>query len=225
MSIAVELEKLKNLKATGAITAEEFEESKTRLLDSCVRRIEAAYDPTTPSWPRWGLPHATVARGVVQVIRFSPGKGNLQYAAFLNVDGQKVEISSANPICIDTGDRVMLAGYEREGRLLALAYTNESTGNCADLSRLRKGYRFMLSFGAVSALAGIAAIVIMVILPLLHRPLVTLHLHSGHFVPYVFSGLGGAAFSYLGLGLSFLGARAKELHDAMTSSGLRIFQS
>jgi putative oligomerization/nucleic acid binding protein len=224
MSIAVELEKLKNLRASGAITPEEFEESKNRLLDSCVRRIEAAYDPKTPTWPRWGLPPAKVARGVVQVIRFSPGKDNLPYAAFLNVDGQKVEISSASPICIDAGDRVMLGGYEREGRLMALAYTNESTGNCSDLSRLRKGYRLLLAIGTASALAGLAAIVVMVILPLLHKPLISFHLHSWRFVPYVLSGLGGAAVSYLGLGLSFLGARAKEFHDAMTSSGLRIFQ-
>jgi len=225
MSIAVELEKLKNLRASGGITPEEFEESKNRLLDSCVRRIEAAYDPSAPTWPRWGLPPAKVARGIVQVIRFSPGKDNLPYAAFLNVDGQKVEIGSSSPICIDAGDHVMLGGYEREGRLMALAYHNESNGTYSDLSRLRKGYQLLLAVGVASALVGLAAIVIMVILPILHRPLVAFHFHSWRFVPYLVSGLGGAAVSYLGLGLSFLGARAKEFHDAMTCSGLRVFQS
>jgi hypothetical protein len=222
MGIAIELEKLKNLKDTGVITLEEFESSKNHLLDACVHRIEACYDPKTPTWPRWGLPPVNVARGVVQVIRFAAGKDPLPFTAFLTVDGRKVEISSASPICIDSGDRVILGGYERNGRLLALAYTNESNGNCSDLSRLRRGYRVLQSIGRVSLLVGLAAILVTVVLPVLHKPIVTFHFHSWRLVPYVLSGLAAGVVSYFGLGLSFLGARAKELHDAMTSAGFRI---
>jgi len=52
MSVAIELEKLKKLRDSGAMTPAEFEQSKTRLLDQCVRRIEAFYDGKAPALPR-----------------------------------------------------------------------------------------------------------------------------------------------------------------------------
>jgi len=94
MSVAIELEKLKKLRDSGAITPGEFEQSKTRMLDQCVRRIEAFYDGKEPALPRWGLPPAKVVRGAVRSIRFSQGEGKHPYGAFLNVDGCGAEIGS-----------------------------------------------------------------------------------------------------------------------------------
>lgn len=219
MSVAIELEKLKNLRDSGAITPEEFEQSKTRLLDQCVRRIEAFYDGKTPALPRWGLPPAIVVTGAVQSIRFSRGEGKHQYSAFLNVEGRGAEIHSSTPISMDAGDRVILGGYECDGRLLALAFHNESNGTFSNLNRLRQGYRLMLAVGVVSLLAGLAVIAGVVIIPMLQKPLGTLHSAPWLYLRYALAGLAAIAISYLGASLSFLGARAKEFYDAMTSYG------
>jgi Short C-terminal domain len=219
MSVAIELEKLKKLRDSGAITPEEFEQSKTRLLDQCVRRIEAFYDGKEAALPRWGLPPAKVVRGAVQSIRFSQGEGKHPYSAFLNVDGRGAEIHSSTPISMDAGDRVILGGYECDGRLLALAFHNESNGTYSNLNRLRRGYRLMLTVGALSLLAGLAVIAGVMILPLLQKPIGTLHSEPWLYVRYALAGLAAVAVSYFGVSLSFLGARAKEFHDAMTSYG------
>jgi hypothetical protein len=219
MSIAIELEKLKKLRDSGALTPAEFEQSKTRLLDQCVRRIEAFYDGKEPALPRWGLPPAKVVRGAVQSIRFSQGEGKHPYSAFLNVDGRGAEIHSATPISMDAGDRVILGGYECDGRLLALAFHNESNGTYSNLNRLRRGYRVMLTVGALSLLAGLLVIAGVVILPILQTPLVTLPSGRWLYVRYALAGLAAVAVSYFGVSLSFLGARAKEFHKAMTSHG------
>jgi hypothetical protein len=219
MSVAIELEKLKKLRDSGALTPAEFEQSKTRLLDQCVRRIEAFYDGKEPALPRWGLPPAKVVRGAVQSIRFSQGEGKHPYRAFLNVDGRGAEIHSSTPISMDAGDRVILGGYECDGRLLALAFHNESNGTYSNLNRLRRGYRLMLTVGALSLLAGLAVIAGVVILPMLQTPIRTLPSGPWLYVRYALAGLAAVAVSYFGVSLSFLGARAKEFHNAMTSYG------
>jgi hypothetical protein len=219
MSVAIELEKLKKLRDSGALTPAEFERSKTRLLDQCVRRIEAFYDGKEPALPRWGLPPAKVVRGAVQSIRFSQGEGKHPYSAFLNVDGRGAEIHSSTPISMDAGDRVILGGYECDGRLLALAYHNESNGTYSNLNRLRRGYRLMLTVGALSLLAGLAVIAGVVILPMLQTPIRTLPSGPWLYVRYALAGLAAVAVSYFGVSLSFPGARAKEFHNAMTSYG------
>jgi hypothetical protein len=219
MSVAIELEKLKKLRDSGAITPAEFEQSKTRMLDQCVRRIEAFYDGKEPALPRWGLPPAKVVRGAVQSIRFSQGEGKHPYSAFLNVDGCGAEIHSATPISMDAGDRVILGGYECDGRLLALAFHNESNGTYSNLNRLRRGYRFMLAVGALSLLAGLAVIAGVVILPMFQTSTGTLPSGPWLYVRYAIAGLAAVAVSYFGVSLSFLGARAKEFHNAMTSYG------
>ena len=219
MSVAIELEKLKKLRDSGALTPAEFEQSKTRLLDQCVRRIEAFYDGKEPALPRWGLPPAKVVRGAVQSIRFSQGEGKHPYSAFLNVDGRGAEIHSATPISIDAGDRVILGGYECDGRLLALAFHNESNGTYSNLNRLRRGYRLMLTVGALSLLVGLAVIAGVVILPMLQTPIRTLPSGPWLYLRYALAGLAAVAVSYFGVSLSFLGARAKEFHNAMTSYG------
>ena len=219
MSVAIELEKLKKLRDSGALTPAEFEQSKTRLLDQCVRRIEAFYDGKEPALPRWGLPPAKVVRGAVQSIRFSQGEGKHPYSAFLNVDGRGAEIHSSTPISMDAGDRVILGGYECDGRLLALAFHNESNGTYSNLNRLRRGYRLMLTVGALSLLVGLAVIAGVVILPMLQTPIRTLPSGPWLYVRYALAGLASVAVSYFGVSLSFLGARAKEFHNAMTSYG------
>jgi hypothetical protein len=219
MSVAIELEKLKKLRDSGALTPAEFEQSKTRLLDQCVRRIEAFYDGKEPALPRWGLPPAKVVRGAVQSIRFSQGEGKHPYSAFLNVDGRGAEIHSSTPISMDAGDRVILGGYECDGRLLALAFHNESNGTYSNLNRLRRGYRLMLTVGALSLLVGLAVIAGVVILPMLQTPIRTLPSGPWLYLRYALTGLAAVAVSYFGVSLSFLGARAKEFHNAMTSYG------
>jgi hypothetical protein len=219
MSVAIELEKLKKLRDSGTLTPAEFEQSKTRLLDQCVRRIEAFYDGKEPALPRWGLPPAKVVRGAVQSIRFSQGEGKHPYSAFLNVDGRGAEIHSSTPISMDAGDRVILGGYECDGRLLALAFHNESNGTYSNLNRLRRGYRLMLTVGALSLLAGLTVIASVVIIPMLQTPMGTSPSGPWLYVRYALAGLAAVAVSYFGVSLSFLGARAKEFHNAMTSYG------
>ena len=219
MSVSIELEKLKKLRDAGAMTPEQFEQSKARLLDQCVRRIEAFYDGKAPALPRWGLPPAKVVRGAVQSIRFSQGEGKHPYSAFLNVDGRGAEIHSSTPISMDAGDRVILGGYECDGRLLALAFHNESNGTYSNLNRLRRGYRFMLAVGALSLLAGLAVIASVVILPMFQTSTGALPSGPWLYVRYAIAGLAAVAVSYFGVSLSFLGARAKEFHNAMTSYG------
>jgi len=219
MSVAIELEKLKKLRDSGSITRDEFEQSRIRLLDQCVRRIEAFYDGKEPALPRWGLPPAKVVRGAVQSIRFSHGEGKHPYSAFLNVDGRGAEIHSSTSISMDVGDRVILGGYECDGRLLALAFHNESNGTYSNLNRLRRGYRVMLAVGALSLLAGLLVIAIVVVRPLLQKPIGTFQSEPWMYLRYALAGFAAIAVSYLGASLSFLGARAKEFHEAMTSYG------
>jgi Short C-terminal domain len=44
MSLATELQKLKNLRDSGAITREEYDTSRNQLLEQCVRQIESVHD-------------------------------------------------------------------------------------------------------------------------------------------------------------------------------------
>jgi len=219
MSLTAEFEKLRRLRETGAISQEEFDASKNRLLDQCVRRIEAFYDGSgAPPLPRWGLPPVKVVRGVIRSIRFSTGAGKEKYAAFINVDGESVEIKSASPIAMDLSDRVMFGGYEYGGRLLALAYHNESNGAYSDLNRLRKGCWLLLGIGALTILLALCLAAFVLIAPILQTPLPAFHSDPWRYMQYVLSAVATAAAGYFGMSLWVLGSRAKEFHDAMTSS-------
>jgi len=44
MSLANELQKLKSLRDSGGITPDEYEKSRNRILEDCVRHIEAVHD-------------------------------------------------------------------------------------------------------------------------------------------------------------------------------------
>jgi hypothetical protein len=208
--------------ASGAVTQEEAGQPNHGLPDDPVRLFEAFYDRKPPVCARWGLPPVKVIRGLVQNIRLSSHEDDEQYTASLEVDGQRVDISSPSYICIDPGDRVTLAVYERNGRLMAFAYHNESKGVHPDLQRLRKGYWFLLAVGRVSLVAGLAAIVGTAIFLILHKPVRSFDSALWRYAPYALSGLAAAGVAYFGLGLSSLGEWAKEFHDAMTSRRLRV---
>ena len=66
-------------------------------------------------------------------------------------------------------------------------------------------------------LAGLAAVAATVML-LLRIPVWAGHFAQWGYVPYVLSGLLGAAMSYLGLALSSVGKWAKEFHNALAPS-------
>jgi putative oligomerization/nucleic acid binding protein len=166
-----------------------------------------------------GLPPVKVVSGVVQSVRLSLREDSDQYAAFVEIDGQQVEISASASVCVEAGDRVILSGYERDGRLLALAYHNESKGVSSNLDRVRRGYQIFLATGRASWFAGVAALVGTLILLIGHQPVRNFDSEFWRYVPYVLCGLGAAATSCLGLGLSVLGARAKEFYDALPWAG------
>jgi len=241
MSIAVELEKLKKQRDSGSLSPQAFEEARNRLLEDCVRRIETVHEqkfspsvaspsaaspsPASPSAAkpaasaRWGLPPVRVVRGVAQNVSLSERRNGEQYVASIDIQdiyGRPVEISSSKLILIAAGDRVTLGGYERNGRLCALAYYNESNGTHSDLSELREGYRFLLRAGRAIICVAFALIIGPAFLPMLHRHAGSMH-PGLQFVPYALTALGAAAASYFGLGLSFLGSVAKDFHDAMSA--------
>jgi hypothetical protein len=137
----------------------------------------------------------------------------------MEVDGQHVEIVCPTLVSIDAGDCLTLGGYERDGKLRALAYHNESNGAHSDLGRLRRGYRFFLTIGRVSWWAGLAAVAGTVCLLILRQQAGPLDSGFWGYAPYAASGLAAAIVTYVGYSLSFLGASAKEFHDAMNSSG------
>jgi len=103
--------------------------------------------------------------------------------------------------------------------MLALAFHNETNGTYSSLNRLRRGYRLMLTVGVLSLLAGIAVIAGVVIDPFLQKPIGDLQSGAWLYARYALAGLAAIAVGYFGVSLSFLGARAKEFHDAMTSFG------
>jgi hypothetical protein len=246
MSIAVELEALKRQRETGALSPQAFEEAKNHLLEACIRRIEIVHEQkfspsvaaptavsesavsesvapqraaTPPASARWGLPPVRVVRGVAKNVSLSERRNGEQYVASIDIQdiyGQPVEISSSKLILIAPGDRVTLGGYERHGRLCALAYYNESNGTHSDLTELREGYRFLLRAGRAIVCVAFALIIGPALLSLLHK-----HLGATRpglpFVPYALTALGAAAVSYFGVGLSFLGSVAKDFHDAMSA--------
>ena len=189
-------------------------ESEDRLFEECVRRFETFYDSKPSGRDRWGLPRFKLVRGVVQDIRVSVCQENEHYAASVKVDGQRMAITSSSAIRIAAGDRISLGGYERDGELLVLAYRNDTNGICSDLSSLRKRYRFLLTIGLLSLLAGLAALAA-TLLVFTHKPAWTAHFEQWGFIPYVLSGLAAVAVSYLGLTLSFVGKWAKEFHNAL----------
>src|SRR5215472_13814352 len=138
MSFSIEFEKLRKQRDIGEITPEQFEAGKRRLLDDCVRRIESFHERKPPAPARWGLPPFRVIRGVVQGIRVTEEPGS-EYSASIIVGSRQVEFASSTPILIDSGDRITVGGYDREGPFQALAYHNETKGADSDLSPLRAG--------------------------------------------------------------------------------------
>jgi hypothetical protein len=137
-----------------------------------------------------------------------------RYAASVEVDGQRVAITSPTSILIAAGDRISLGGYERDGELLVLAYRNETNGSYSDLSSLRKRYRFLLTIGRLCLLIGLAALAA-TLLVFVRKPVAGMHFEQLGYPAYVLSGLVAAAVSYLGLTLSFVGKWAKEFHNAL----------
>ncbi len=190
------------------------EEVNDPLFEECVRRFETFYDSKPSGRDRWGLPHFKLVRGVVQDIRVSMCQDSDQYAASVKVDGHRMAITSSSAIRIAAGDRISLGGYERDGELLVLAYRNDTNGICSDLSSLRKRYRFLLTIGLLSLLAGLAALAATLIV-FTHKPAWTVHFDQWGYMPYVLSGLLSLAVSYLGLTLSFVGKWAKEFYNAL----------
>ena len=181
-------------------------------------RFAAAYDTEPAERNRWGLPRFKLVSGVVQDVRLLLCPDSEAYAAMINVDGQRMEISASSEICISAGDRVSLGGYERDGQLLVLGYRNETNGSHSDLNRLRKRYRFLLTVGRLILLAGLAAVAATVMLTL-RKPVWASHFDQWGYLPYVLSGLTAAAVSYLGLALSSVGKWAKEFHNALAPTG------
>ena len=218
MSIAIELEKLKKLRDSGDLTAAQFEQAKNQLLDACVSKIESSYKAGPTRRVRLQLvPSVRVVRGVAQNVRVVPGKQAGQSVS-LDVGGRPVDISSSASLEVDAGDRVTLAGYERNGRVLAVAYHNETTGAHSDLGRLRKGYRVLLAVGQIGLWAGLVAILATGLILVLHRQAGTFTAGLRAYAPYALALLAAAAVAHFGLGLSFLGKKTKEFHDAMSAS-------
>jgi hypothetical protein len=180
-------------------------------------RFAAAYDTRPAERNRWGLPHFKLVSGVVQDVRLLLCPDSEAYAASISVDGRRMEISASSEISITAGDRVSLGGYERDGQLLVLGYRNETSGSHSDLHRLRTRYRVLLTLGRLVLLAGLAAVAATVFL-FLHKPGWAAHLAQWGNVPYILSGLLGAAASYVGLALSSVGKWAKEFHHALAPS-------
>jgi len=203
------------MEAASAPQAEEVEP-----VEEFLPRFAAPYDTRPAERNRWGLPHFKLVNGVVQDVRLSLCPDSEAYAAFVNVDGHRMEISSSSEIRIAVGDHVSLGGYERDGQLLVLGYRNETSGSHSDLNGLRKRYRFLLTFGRLSLLIGLAGVAATVML-FLHKPAWASQFAQWGYLPYVLSGLVAAAVSYLGLALSCVGKWAKEFHSALApaSSG------
>jgi Short C-terminal domain len=189
-------------------------ELNDRVVEERVPRFGASYDSKPSGRDRWGLPRFKMVRGVVQDIRASMCQDSERYAASVEVDGQRVAITSPTSILIAAGDRISLGGYERDGELLVLAYRNETNGSYSDLSSLRKRYRFLLTIGRLCLLIGLAALAA-TLLVFLRKPVAGMHFEQLGYPAYVLSGLVAAAVSYLGLTLSFVGKWAKEFHNAL----------
>ena len=216
MSIAIELEKLKKLRDSGDLTAAQFEQAKNHLLDACVTKIESSYKAGPTRRVRLQLvPSVRVVRGVAQNVRVVPGKQAGQSVS-LDVGGRPVDISAS--LEVDAGDRVTLAGYERNGRVLAVAYHNETTGAHSDLGRLRKGYRLLIAVGRIGLWAGLVAILATALILILHRQAGPFTAGLRAYAPYALAAVGAAVVTHFGLGLSFLGKKTKEFHDAMSAS-------
>jgi hypothetical protein len=195
-------------------SASQAAESNDPVLEDCVPHFDAFYNSKPSGRDRWGLPHFKLVRGEVQDVRVSICPDSERYAASIEVDGQRMAITSSSEIRIGTGDRISLGGYERDGELLVLAYRNETNGSYSDLTSLRKRYRLLLTIGRLSLLIGLAALAV-TMMAFLRRPAWAVHFDHWGFMPYALSALAAAAVSYLGLTLSFVGKWAKEFHNAL----------
>jgi hypothetical protein len=72
------------------------------------------------------------------------------YECALRVGGAPVQVVAPDVVRVDEGDRVAVAGYDRDGVLAAVAYANATTGAAWDL-----GGRLVAS-GVVLATLGLA---------------------------------------------------------------------
>jgi hypothetical protein len=201
-----------------AMEAEAGSASQSNVPEVSVPRFDAFYDSKPSGRDRWGLPRFKLVHGEVQDMRVSMSGDSESYAASIEVDGQRMAITSKSEIRIATGDRISLGGYERDGELLVLAYRNETNGSYSDLSNLRKRYRLLLTIGRLGLLIGLAALAATV-MALLHRPGWAVRFDHLGFMPYLLSALAAAALAYLGLTLSFVGRWAKEFHNALAPAG------
>lgn len=64
------------------------------------------------------------------------------------VDGRQVKISAASPAMMSDNDLVTLAGTEKNGAFVALAYRNETTGVAGDVGKLGPVIGVLLGFVA-----------------------------------------------------------------------------
>ena len=202
----------------SVMAGEAGSESQSSVPEEFVPRFDAFYNSKPSGRDRWGLPRFKLVRGEVQDMRVSMCGDSESYAASIEVDGQRMAITSKSEIRIATGDRISLGGYERDGELLVLAYRNETNGSYSDLSSLRKRYRLLLTIGRLGLLIGLAALAATV-MALLHRPGWAVRFDHLGFMPYLLSALAAAALAYLGLTLSFVGRWAKEFHNALAPAG------
>src|SRR5579863_5830119 len=118
----------------GDVSSPSASERNDRLPEERVPRFGAVYDSKPSGRDRWGLPRFKMVRGVVQDIRVSMCQDSEHFAASVEVDGQRMAITSPSAIRIAMGDRISLGGYERDGELLVLAYRNETNGSYSDLT-------------------------------------------------------------------------------------------
>jgi hypothetical protein len=160
MNLTEDLQRLDQLRNSGDLTPEQYAAEKSRLLDSCVSRIEAWYQK-----PTFARVTPRVQRGLVRSISFL----DLQETAVLWLDTRRVTIKRiGRPISIAVGDRLLVVGAIHNGTFQTSFYINESNGdNSVDESR--KLVRKTIGAGALGMLSG-CAILVSVALGALREP-------------------------------------------------------
>jgi hypothetical protein len=90
----------------------------------------------------------------------SSGEENSQtsttHISVFQINGQPVQTSTNNPIMIDEGDEVRLAGYLSKGVFYALTYQNQTNGvsdSAGSMLQIIVGFIFIIS-GLVMPIAG-----------------------------------------------------------------------
>jgi hypothetical protein len=66
------------------------------------------------------------------------------------VDGRQAKISASSPAMMSDNDAVVLAGTEKNGAFVALAYRNETTGVTGNVGKLAPVIGMFIGFGAAA---------------------------------------------------------------------------